>query len=752
MANCDEIITGGSGSITLATSAVTIYDGGSLGCVTVPVEPSLNDVLEALATTICAIANPNPFSSEVTIDFDFNLCGITIPIGSDLNFAIGKLLDGICANQTAIADINCTTIVAEGCYCTDFSNAYWSSVTPAVVDPPTTLEEVLCNMTSGIEYNYGLISGGITTSARWRDNALENFLYWDTATYGNLSLNPGALTCDVKESVYGIDGTETTIPAQTISLLIANKDNYIDWDVGTASYSIIDVNVGDPEPAKANKENIRLGFVTTNATQVISVTQLKEIQSVGTANIKRNAVTTDTIEDLNVTTPKLSLTGVVAGAYDQANVTVGVDGRITAISTDFNITAPSNNQLLRYDNASSKWVNDNLQSLLPAGASTGDVLKWDGAGSWLSSSNNLGGLQNVDDTGITDTQVLAWNSATSEYLPADNAEPVVIYAINKDELVAAFNTFNAAPARAGIVKLGANIELDGDLTLDFGDGIEIHGGFNNILFNDNSGSYVLRCQGTKVVFKQCKFNGKVDFNYASPYQDMASQIILEMFDPSLSTLVLLDCEFIDVIGGWNGDYIDDNATAVTINPAPNTFIKQGAPIQATRLATWCRFILSNIWISTPETGTGSNKQYGPLGIYYSPTAQPTTAGLQIICNNWALTGLVTSAILPLPGKWRDYKSAMQINVAGGGAPTGGVGAIAYDQSVQIASTTATGDGGGDWIPYPTMRGPVTTEQAVDPTTIVGGIFGNPGDILINVADIYMKHTSAGIDNNWSQIN
>ena len=168
---------------------------------------------------------------------------------------------------------------------------------------------------------------------------------------------------------------------------------------------------------------------------------------------------------------------------DQANVTVGVDGRITAISTDFNITAPSNNQLLRYDNASSKWVNDNLQSLLPAGASTGDVLKWDGAGSWLSSSNNLGGLQNVDDTGITDTQVLAWNSATSEYLPADNAEPVVIYAINKDELVAAFNTFNAAPARAGIVKLGANIELDGDLTLDFGDGIEIHGGFNNILFN-----------------------------------------------------------------------------------------------------------------------------------------------------------------------------------------------------------------------------------------------------------------------------
>jgi len=102
MANCDEIITGGSGSITLATSAVTIYDGGSLGCVTVPVEPSLNDVLEALATTICAIANPNPFSSEVTIDFDFNLCGITIPIGSDLNFAIGKLLDGICANQTAI--------------------------------------------------------------------------------------------------------------------------------------------------------------------------------------------------------------------------------------------------------------------------------------------------------------------------------------------------------------------------------------------------------------------------------------------------------------------------------------------------------------------------------------------------------------------------------------------------------------------------------------------------------------------------
>jgi len=737
MANCDEIITGGSGSITLATSAVTVYDGGSLGCVTVPVEPSLNDVLEALATTICAIANPNPFSSEVTIDFDFNVCGITIPIGSDLNFAIGKLLDGVCQNKTDIAAISCATIDATDCFCADWSSVYWSAVTPAIVNPPTTLGEVLCNMTKGIEYNYGLISGGSTTSARWRDNALENFLYWDNASYGNLSLNPGALTCDVTESVYGIDGTETTIPAQTIPLLIANKDNYIDWDVSTASYDITDVNVGDPEPAKANKENIRLGFVTTNATQGISVTQLKEIQSVGTANIKRNAVTTVTIDDLNVTTPKLSLTGVVAGAYDQANVTVGVDGRITAISTDFNITAPSNNQLLRYDFATSKWVNDNLQSILPTGSNTGDVLKWDGAGSWLSSSNNMGGLQDVDDTGITDTQVLAWNSATSEYLPTDNAEPVVIYAIDKAELVAAFNTFNTAPARAGIVKLGGQIELDADLELNFGEGIEIHGGGNNFKLNNGSSWKIKVHTGSKrATFKQCVFNGLVDFAQGTPNdEDTNSQVAIEIDSATCSRVIMLECEFVDIVGGWNGDYTGTGTYNATNN------ILEGAPIQITQLSDWARIILSNIWMSTPETGAGADKPYGPLGVYYSPTAQAgANNGLQIICNNWSLTGLITSANAT---KWREYKGAMKINIAGGTPAS--FGGLSYDGSLTYTMPAA-------WVPYPTMWGPTSTKQSVNPISVLGGVFGNPGDVLINGADLYMKHTTIGEDNNWSQIN
>lgn len=331
-----------------------------------------------------------------------------------------------------------------------------------------------------------------------------------------------------------------------------------------------------------------------------------------------------------------------------------------------------------------------------------------------------------DAAPTTNGQVLA--STTGGVMSwADNTAPVVLYADNLAELTSAFATLNTAGI-AGIVKLGAQISLVADLTLNFGTGIELHGGSNALA---SSGTWKVIVQGSKFTFYNVIFRGTNDFingGVGTP-ENTDSQAFIQINDATCARGVFLDCEFQDVIGGSNGA----NTTAST------------APINFIDCANYSRFILSNIWITTKETALTNNKPYGPVSVLYGPGAG--NQGCTINCDNWALSAsTITSLAIPNANEpWINYQGAMKVKVTGT-APTA-YATVTVDQTLTLDSASSA-----SWYKYPTMWGSNLILENVDPTTT--NTEGTQSDILVNGTDVFIKHTdiapNAG-DTNWHNV-
>ncbi|MEO1944450.1 MAG: hypothetical protein ABGY11_09105 [Candidatus Thioglobus sp.] len=390
-----------------------------------------------------------------------------------------------------------------------------------------------------------------------------------------------------------------------------------------------------------------------------------------------------------------------------------------------------------------------------SGVVAGQYLIWNGV-NWVPDTLYLGNhtptpssLADVDVTGLVDDDMLVYDSALTKWKPGVPAmiQPVVIYATNLQQVKDAFDYFNNVGginpngSQAGIVKLGASIDLDADLDLNFGEGIEIYGGGNRFkLYNGVTRYRLIIGVGSKrSTFVNCLFTGTREFSPAGTDED--SQVAIEINSSICSRLLLMDCEFVGIVGEEDHDYYEAEGT---------NGVNLGAPIQVTSMYAWSRLIFSNIWILT--SASGSQKDYAPLGVFYKTGAQPGPAGLQIICNNWAVTGVTNEN---QPYHWTDYKKAMRINVNGTHPSFGTVGyaAISYDGSLTINQReTAASDPGsattlGDWNPYPTMYGPMSTVAAIDPR--VTAHFGNPGDIMTDGSgNVYIKTLTIGINTSW----
>ena len=185
-------------------------------------------------------------------------------------------------------------------------------------------------------------------------------------------------------------------------------------------------------------------------------------------------------------------------------------------------------------------------------------------------------------------------SASTISLSALSDNVIVKYVTSISEMEDAFDEFNAPPATAGVVKLASNIQLTGDLTLDFGSGIELWGGGNSIDLGATT-QYKIIVNGSKATFRNIGFVGNRQLTLGA----VNSQQCIEIDDASMGNFKMIECRITDIIGTTTGTY----ATSAT------------APIHILDCANWSSFEFLFLGIGTQASGT--DKPQGPLYMFWT---------------------------------------------------------------------------------------------------------------------------------------
>ena len=291
-------------------------------------------------------------------------------------------------------------------------------------------------------------------------------------------------------------------------------------------------------------------------------------------------------------------------------------------------------------------------------------------------------------------------------------EVIVKYATGYTEMIQAFDDFNNDGV-GGIIKLGANITLTGDTTLDFGTGIELWGG-NNLM---DCGSFVITVGGNRSTFRNLNFQGNVTFGAGDPNTD--GQKIIDISASTMSNIRFMECTFNDVVGGITPASSGDTTYPIVISDTQNYF----------------RMYMSHIGIGTRSAS--STKPYGSFLIKYNATGKD---GATLVFEDWHNRS-------PEPrtesSRFQTAKDSMVIKIDGVSTPS------VQSQFVYDGTATLDNDSTMTLDLFPSSWSPVTKENAVNPT--VSSTFGNPGDILITGSTAYLKVGVIGSNTDWIEI-
>ncbi len=370
-----DLLTPNQLGLTISTSDVTRYDGGTFAILSPVANPSLNNVLTSidvkvldLQDQITAIATPVSKTSEISIYDGVPTFVCFSFVGATLNDIIDELGLQICVNATSIGALDTTDISTGGATPTFNASPY------PVGAAATNTDEALIAIDAAIQ-TFDTDKMDVLDVIEILDGGFDSFII------SGLPPTPGvgAFDVDFKATIFYragsaiLPGGAETAGAVTI-VVPATKDNYIDYDLIGNAYVITSVANGALEPVVA-LEHVRATLVITDAIGITSIVNIADTASISSDNLKRNAVDSQHIRDGILPSTKLVTSGVVAATYPFANITVTDRGIVTVASSEVTFTGLADEEFLQFDSGLSKWINVPLiGAILPAGASDQDVL------------------------------------------------------------------------------------------------------------------------------------------------------------------------------------------------------------------------------------------------------------------------------------------------------------------------------------------------------------------------------------------
>lgn len=384
----DDLLTPVQLGFDINTSNVVKYDGVTFVTLSPTINPDLNAVLRSvdvkvtdLQAQITAIPTAVDSTSQIsTYDGTPTFTCFSF-IGSTLNDIIDELGLQICINNTAIGALETTDIATGGS--TPPMNAAPYAVGPSV----TNADEALIAIDSAIQ-NLDTDKLDSSEATLVHNSGFSSHII----SASDASIGSGAFDVDIPFMSFYFSPVLAPVAGgliQAVSpvtiVVPASSDNYIDFNLETSTYVLISVANGAPEPA-VPADHVRVTKAISDGVGIVSISSsFADRQATdGPRNIKRESVGTTQISDGAITDVKLAVSGATPGTFPFSTVTITDKGIATSIVSEVTLTALADEDFLKFDSGSSKWLNVPIVGgILPAGAVNGDVLTFNtGSGDW----------------------------------------------------------------------------------------------------------------------------------------------------------------------------------------------------------------------------------------------------------------------------------------------------------------------------------------------------------------------------------
>lgn len=327
----------------LNTSNIDNYDGGGLGSIPVESGDGLNEVIQYIDESITNITNLISGVSDtsgITYDGTMAINSCLTFSGTNLNTIIQELA-GLACNAEKAAQENASGI---------------SSIQDQVNDNTAGItgnDEDIAELDAKKHDEADAIAkDGYRNIDGWFSPRDTDYTFaGTTATVGDGSGG------NIKG--YDTAGQWVDLPEETVNL-VATRDNYVDIDK-TAIY-VTDVAIGSPAPARATIAASRLFKAETDATSVVSSTDLRQKSYIREDDIDDGAITSSKLAAGAVDSTSLEnvVTAGSSGDTDLLSLTYDAKGRITASSDKLQLGTLADGDVLAYDNGLGKWVNKQL--------------------------------------------------------------------------------------------------------------------------------------------------------------------------------------------------------------------------------------------------------------------------------------------------------------------------------------------------------------------------------------------------------